>query len=104
MSPTAPDGRLVRKSVDVGADEDVVPLSDGSAATSHICEHIQCLPQIRQEVPLFVKRTPHDSEAPSAGAIRTSLGSLTSIPHIFLLKQQDVTRTFCRDFCRACLR
>jgi hypothetical protein len=42
----------------------------------------------RQEEPLFAKRKPRDTEAPSAGAIRASLDSSTSILCFPLLKKR----------------
>jgi hypothetical protein len=87
MPGTARVARLVRNSVGVGAEEGTASPSDGSGATLHIYERIQWLPQFRQEEPLFAKRKPRDTEAPSGGAIRASLDSSTSIPCFPLRKK-----------------
>lgn len=69
-------------------EEGTAPPSNGSAATSHTCEHIQWWRQFRPEAPLCAKRKPPDTEAPSAEAIRASLDTSTTFPLIPPLEMQ----------------
>ena len=73
MPGTMRVGHLVHNGVGVGAGEGAAPLSDGSGATSHICERIRLLRQFRQEEHPFVKVQPLDTDGPSVGSIRALL-------------------------------